>query len=147
MLIAALLAAGTAGCGAEVVFGSPNEAVELVRRGIAHAHRVGPEQAFADFSDPRGGFVDRDLYLIVTDLAGRRVAHGANRRLIGRSIADAPDANGTPYGRALLAGALSDGSGWVDYVFADPITGRTLPKRSFFQRDGDFIYYCGVYTR
>ena len=138
---------GVPGRAGDPAYGTAEEAQALVRRGIDHMRAAGAERALADFSDRKGEFVDRDLYLIVTDLAGQRLAHGSNSRLIGRNIVEMPDAAGKNYGREIVDGARSAGAGWVDYVFADPLTGRQLPKRSYFERDGDYIVYCGVYKR
>lgn len=146
-IVALGLLFGGAGQAGDQTFGSAEEAQALVRRGIEHLRQVGVDKALTDFSDRKGDFVDRDLYLIVTDLTGRRLAHGANPRLIGQSIVDNPDATGKPYGREIVVGAMTAGTGWVDYVFADPLTGRQLPKRSYFERAGDVIVFCGVYTR
>lgn len=147
VVMALALLFGGQGRADDPAYGTAAEAEALVQRGIAHVRAVGVTQALVDFSDRKGGFVDRDLYLIVTDLSGLRLAHGANNRLIGRNIVEHPDATGKNYGQEIVAGALGAGAGWVDYVFADPLSGRLLPKSSYFQRDGDLILYCGIYRR
>lgn len=128
-------------------FGNKDEAVALVKKGIEHIKTAGPEKAFAEFSDPKGKFVDRDLYLIVTDEAGTRLAHGQNVKLIGKNIAESTDVAGKPYGKEIVDGAKSTGSGWVDYMFSDPVTKKVLPKSSYYEKAGDYIVYCGVYKR
>jgi cytochrome c len=128
-------------------FGGKDEAVALVKKGIEHIKSAGPEKAFAEFSDPKGKFVDRDLYLIVTDMTGTRVAHGQNAKLIGKNIAESTDVAGKPYGKEIVDGAKAAGSGWVDYVFSDPVTKKVLPKSSYYEKAGDYIVYCGIYKR
>lgn len=128
-------------------YGTREEARALVRRGIRHIETVGLDAALAAFADHNGPFVDRDLYLIVIDMTGRRLAHGANPRLVGRNITDAPDAASKTYGREILAGAERFGSGWADYIFADPLTGRQLPKTSYYERAGNLVLICGAYLR
>lgn len=140
-------ALGNAARADDLRYGTREEARALVRRGIRHIETVGADAAFAAFADRTGPFVDRDLYLVVIDLAGRRLAHGANQRLVGRNIAETPDAAGKAYGREILDGAATSGAGWVDYIFADPLTGRLLPKTSYFERVGDHVVLCGAYLR
>lgn len=147
VVVALALLFGSPGRADDPAYGSEAEARGLVQRGIDHVRAVGMAQALADFNDRKGAFVDRDLYLIVTDLDGRRLAHGANPRLIGLNIVAFPDATGKAYGREIVEGARGAGSGWVDYVFADPLTGRLMPKSSYFERAGEVIVYCGVYKR
>ena len=128
-------------------FGTKDEAIALVRKGIEHIKAVGPEKAFADFSDKGGAFVDRDLHLIVTDKTGTRVAHGQNAKLIGKNIAETVDVDGKAYGKEIVTKAAAGQSGWVDYKFSDPVTKKVLPKESYFQPYEGYIVYCGFYTR
>jgi cytochrome c len=49
--------------------------------------REGKDKALAAFSDPKGEFVDGDLYLVVMDAADGKLtmlAHGVNKALIGK---------------------------------------------------------------
>jgi hypothetical protein len=39
------------------------------------------------------------------------------------------------------------GSGWVSYLFKDPITGKLLPKTSYVEKSGEYAYVAGVYAR
>lgn len=128
-------------------FGTKEEAIALVKKGIEHIKAVGPEKAFADFSDKNGGFVDRDLYLIVTDKTGTRVAHGQNAKLIGKNIAEAVDVDGKAYGKEIVEKANAGQTGWVDYKFSDPVTKKVLPKSSYYEPHAGYIVYCGVYAR
>jgi hypothetical protein len=44
---------------------TPDEARALAERAAAHMRAVGPEKAIADFSCPTGGFMDRELVVVV----------------------------------------------------------------------------------
>ena len=44
-----------------------------------------------------GRFVDRDLYVVVHQLDGKALAHGANEKLVGTNMIDV---EGVPYGVA-----------------------------------------------
>jgi len=127
-------------------FGTKEEAVALVNRAIEHVHKVGKEKAFADFNDPKGAFVDRDLYISVYGIDGVRLAHGQNVKLIGKSTMDSVDVNGKAYGNEIMS-VGTKGEGWVEYSFSDPITKKVLPKALYVKRDGDLIIGRGVYLR
>jgi cytochrome c len=64
--------------------GTPDEAKALVEKAAAHLTAVGAEKAFADFNNPTGGYVDRDLFVFVYSLDGKIVSAGANTALLGR---------------------------------------------------------------
>ncbi len=68
----------------------------LAERAAQHLARVGPQQAFSDFQDPAGGFLDGDLYVFVFDFEGTLKASGgfpgesrASRARAGLSIGGA----------------------------------------------------------
>jgi len=128
-------------------YGTKDEAVALVKRAIARVNEVGLDAAKVQFMDRNGKFVDRDLYLIVVDMSGVRVAHGQNPKLVGKTFVDAVDVNGKEYGKDVMRIAAGPGTGWVSYMFKDPITGKVLPKEVYVEKAGDYVYVAGVYTR
>jgi cytochrome c len=128
-------------------FGTKDEAVALVKRAIARVNAVGFDAAKLEFMDRNGKFFDRDLYIIVVDAAGIRVVHGQNPKLVGKTYVDAVDVNGKEYGKDVMRIAAGPGTGWVSFMFKDPITGKVLPKENFVEKAGDYIYLSGVYTR
>lgn len=127
-------------------FGTKEEAIALVNNAIAYTKSVGPEKAFEAFNDPKGKYVDRDLYLVVFNKDGIRVAHGANAKMIGKSAADSVDVNGKNYGVDIMK-TIQAGEGWVEYSFADPITKKVLPKALYIKRSGDYAFGSGIYIR
>jgi signal transduction histidine kinase len=80
-------------------------------------------------------------------MAGTRVVHGQNPKLIGKTYVDAVDVNGKAYGKDVMLIATGPGTGWVSFMFKDPITGKVLPKENYVEKAGDYIYLSGVYTR
>ena len=74
--------------------GTSAEAIAMVDRAIAHIKKAGREKAFADFSDQKGSFIDRDLYVVVYDMKGKVLAHGANAKMIGKDVIDLRDVDG-----------------------------------------------------
>ena len=128
-------------------YGTKDEAVALVKRAIARVNEVGFDTAKVEFMDRNGKFFDRDMYLIVVDTAGIRVVHGQNPKLVGKTYVDAVDVNGKEYGKDVMRIAAGPGTGWVSFMFKDPITGKVLPKENYVEKAGDYIYLAGVYTR
>lgn len=145
VLVMVLAFSGSAFSAAE--FGSKDEAMAMVKRAIAHVDQVGIEKAGPEFSDPKGKWIDRDLYLNVAGLDGIRVAHGLNPKLIGKSLAEAVDINNKAYGKEIMEVATAKGTGWVDFTFTDPVTKKLVPKSLYVERKGNFIFMTGIYLR
>ena len=64
-----------------------------------------------------------------------------------RPTSTAVDVNGKEYGKDVQRIAAGPGTGWVSFMFKDPITGKVLPKENYVEKAGDYIYLAGVYTR
>jgi len=126
-------------------FGSRDEAKAMVERAAAFLAANGKEKALAEFSNPKGQFIDRDLYLISYGLDGIRLSHPYNVKLIGKSALDAVDFDGKPYGKEIIETATTKGNGWVDYKFTDPTTKKLSDKTTYVLKTGDIIIACGVY--
>ncbi|MDE2427877.1 MAG: cache domain-containing protein [Burkholderiales bacterium] len=126
--------------------GNAEEAKALVKKGIAYLKSNSPEQAYAAFNDPKGQFVDRDLYLFVFDKNGKALSHGANAKLIGKDMMELKDADGKYFIKAFYEVANKKGSGWVDYKWPHPVTKAIEQKSSYIEKldNGDLIG-CGIY--
>lgn len=55
----------------------------MLDKAIAFYKSNGPKKAFAAFNNPKGQFVDKDLYIFAVDLNGKILAHGAIAGLLG----------------------------------------------------------------
>ena len=128
-------------------YATKDEAVALVRQAIARVAEVGMDKAKAEFMDHGGKYIDRDLYLIVIDKDGMRIAHGQNPKLVGKQYFDSVDVNGKEYGKDVQQIVAGPGKGWISFAFKDPITGKVLPKENYVEKAGDYTYLAGVYTR
>jgi cytochrome c len=80
--------------GANAEFATKDEAVAMVKKGVAYIKSDGKEKAYAEISKKKGAFSDRDLYLVVYGLDGTVFAHGANEKQIGRNLIDLKDIDG-----------------------------------------------------
>src|ERR1017187_9211570 len=74
--------------------GTAAEATSMVLKAIAHIKKVGREKAFADFDNKAGAFTDRDLYVVVYDMKGKVLSHGANDKMIGKEVIELRDSDG-----------------------------------------------------
>ncbi len=139
------LSAGTAAAAADA--GTKDEAVALVKKAIVYIQANGADKAYAEFSNPKGQFVDRDLYIIVYDMNGKCLAHGANAKMVGRDLIDNKDVDGKEFVKERVEMLKKQPSGWQDYKFRNPVSNQVEPKSAYVERAGDIIVGCGVYLK
>jgi cytochrome c len=127
--------------------GTAAEATAMVQRAIAHIKKAGRDKAFADFDNKSGAFTDRDLYVVVYDMKGRVLAHGANEKLIGKDVIELRDGDGKYFvkERVEMMSKAPDAKGWQDYKFMNPVSRQIEPKSMYLQRFEDLIIGCGIY--
>jgi cytochrome c len=145
ILMAVIICLLTTGfvCAAEK--GTAKEAQDLTGKAIAYYKANGKDKAFAAINDHKGQFVKKDLYIFVSDLNAVCIAHGANKALIGKNFYEIKDTKGTQFMKEITDGAKSKGKGWVDYTWTNPTTKKIEAKSSYYQREGDIIFICGIY--
>jgi cytochrome c len=122
--------------------GTAEQAQALAERAVAHIHEVGREQAFADFSRPDGGFVDGELYVFCQDVSGVVVAHGGNPKLVGRNMADVRGPDGRLANVEINHLGLTQGSGWLEFRWPNPVTKRIELKAAYVLKVDDHTV-CG----
>ncbi|HTF99371.1 MAG TPA: cache domain-containing protein [Nitrospirota bacterium] len=125
--------------------GTPAEAEALVKKAVSFIKANGKDKAFAEFSNQKGQFVDRDLYIFVYDMTGRVLAHGQNPRMVGRDMSDATDPSGKEFVKERIQIAKTKGSGWQNYKFSNPLTKKTEDKTAYIEKVDDFIVGSGAY--
>lgn len=128
--------------------GSKQEAVALADAATSHVKQVGAERAFKDFTHDKVRWVRKDLYVAVTDLDGKVLAHGGNDRLVGKHMMAVRDAKGFAFMARMIEIAKSQpGEGWVDYEWANPQTKRIEGKSSLVSLlpDGKSVLSVGYY--
>lgn len=124
---------------------TPEEAVALVKKAIVYLKKNGQEAAFAEFNNPQGRFVEKDMYIFVTGANLTMLAHGANQRLVGKNLVDLKDADGKPFGRMMFETANNKGSGWVDYKWPNPVHKVIEEKSTYVEKSGELIFAAGIY--
>lgn len=121
------------------------EAVDLVKRGVAAVQSMGAEKAYAEFSTPKGKWVDRDLYLAVFRLDGTSLAHGANAKQVGVNLMDRKDIDGKLFIRERMEMAKTQSSFWQDYKFVSPVSKKIEQKTMYCEKVTDTVVCAGVY--
>jgi methyl-accepting chemotaxis protein len=124
---------------------SPDDAEKMVEKAAAYAKSHGRERALAEFNDPKGQFVEGDLFVFAQDFAGMMLAYGGNPAMVGTIAIDGKDARGKYLGRAMIEMAKTKGKGWVEYAYENPYTKEIQEKTTCVQRIDDYFAACGVY--
>jgi len=140
--LCALLIVGPALAGDKA--GKP-EAEAMVKKAVAFLKANGAEKAYGEFDNKEGQFIDRDLYIVVYDLSGKCLAHGANAKLIGKDLSDSQDIDGKYFVKERAELAKTKQSFWQDYKFANPVTKKIEPKEMYCERVDDVAVCGGVY--
>jgi signal transduction histidine kinase len=146
---------GVAGCGLLLLASSAlaassaskDEAVAMVKKGVAFLKANGTDKGYAEISNKKGQFQDRDLYLVVYGLDGVVRAHGANEKLIGRNVIDLRDIDGKPFVQERVDLAKSKGTFWQDYKFTNPVSKAIEPKQMYCERLEETVVCGGVYKK
>ena len=114
-----------------------DEVTALVERAAAHIRSVGQVRGFADITRPDGGFVDGDLYVFCNTADGIVLANGGNPKIVGKNLVGVRDAEGR---QPVLDGirlGLTQGQGWLDYLWPNPQMGRVQRKMTYVLRIDD----------
>jgi len=125
--------------------GTPAQAEALVKKAIAFIKANGNDKAFAEISNPKGKFVEGDLYVFVYDLSGKCVAHGGNAKMVGKDLIDLKDADGKAFVQERVEMAKTKGSGWQNYKWNNPAVNKIEEKTAYIEKVGDVIVGCGAY--
>ncbi|MBI5271243.1 MAG: cache domain-containing protein [Burkholderiales bacterium] len=125
--------------------GSADEARAMVDRAVELVRQRGLSEAARVFRQADGGFLDRDLYIFVTDREGRYHVHGAKPAMEGRLVHEVPGIDGDRFARE--SWEATQGSHWVEYSIVNQATGKVQPKASYVVAlDDKLLVGCGIYT-
>ncbi len=124
---------------------SRDEAVAMVKKGVAFWKANGDEKTFAAINQKDAQFVDRDLYLVIYGMDGVVRAHGANAKMVGRNLLEMTDMDGKPFVKERVELAQKHENFWQDYKFTDPLTKKVEPKQSYCERVEKNVMCGGIY--
>jgi cytochrome c len=125
--------------------GTSEEAMALVKKASAYLKANGKEKALAEFNNPKGQFVDRDLYIFAIDMTGLTVANGSNAKLVGKNMIEAKDQNDKYFIKEFIKLGGSAGKGWVDYRWNNPVSQKMETKSTYIEQTDGLIIGCGIY--
>ena len=116
--------------------------VAYVDKALDLYYSLGLEETVAYYNRPES--VDGEWYMFIADENDVMIAHGGIPENVGRNLADIDGPDGYPAGKAVLAGATSQGA-WVDYVFLNPATGGREYKHSWVITVDGLLFGSGWY--
>ncbi|QQR68425.1 MAG: cache domain-containing protein [Alphaproteobacteria bacterium] len=122
-------------------FGTREEAQAMTEKAAALLKAEG-DKAFPKLQDPKGEFIDRDLYVFVFDSKGTFLVHGAKQALVGKEGLPIRDPNGFPIIAEFLK--VKD-TAWVDYHWLHPKTNKIQPKSAYIINTGTYWVGVGYY--
>ncbi len=126
-------------------YATTKDAEMLVHQAVVFLQKHGKDKAFAAFSDPKGAFTYRDLYIMVYDLDGKCLAHGAKRERIGKNFMGEKDVDGKHFVRERLEIVKKHGKGWQEYKFQNPVSKRIEQKVAYFELADGVVVVSGAY--
>ncbi|MDD4454384.1 MAG: transporter substrate-binding domain-containing protein [Candidatus Methanomethylophilaceae archaeon] len=96
----------------------------------------------APYRDPE----DPALYVFVYDTNVTMVAHADNIQLVGTNFKGKTDVTGKPFRDEIVAGAQENGTGWVEYVYVNPVETNLYYKTTYYRltrgSDGNSYVVC-----
>jgi methyl-accepting chemotaxis protein len=124
--------------------GSPEEAIALVERAVAHRRHGTRDSFLRDLTEPSKGFYDRDMYVFALDDQGHYLAFGGNAAKVGTRVQDIAGIDGAGLLHTIISQANYE-PGWVEYDITNPVSGQVQTKMSYVLTVDDLYVGCGVY--
>ncbi len=130
---------------ASAAAGTADEAMAMVKKASAFLKANGKEKAIAEFNNPKGQFIDRDLYIFAVDLNGVTLANGSNAKVVGKNMLEQKDQNDKYFIKELIKLGNTAGKGWVDYRWINPVSQKMETKSTYIEKTEGMIVGCGIY--
>lgn len=124
-----------------------DEAVAMVKKGVTFIKTNGNDKGYAEITNKKGRFQDRDLYLVVYGLDGVVHAHGANEKMVGRNLIDLKDIDGKPFVQERVDLGKTKGIFWQDYKFTNPMSKAIEPKQMYCEKLEETVVCGGIYRK
>jgi signal transduction histidine kinase len=126
--------------------GTADDAKAMVKKAVAFLKANGKEKTIAALNDPKGAFVDRDIYITVCDMNGVVLAYLQNPNVIGKDTSGLKDAKGKEFVKDILSQAKAKGAGSTSYVWLNPVTKELQGKTTYFEKADDMVFSSGYYN-
>jgi signal transduction histidine kinase len=121
------------------------DAKHWVEKAVAFYRVSGKRIALAEYTNPNGQFSQDEMYIYVLNPKGTMLAHGVNEKFVGEDFIDIQDYEHKSFIKEIVDKANKVGSGWVEYLWYNPVTKEVLPKTVYFEKVDDLIICSGVY--
>ena len=145
-MTSALMMAGALTAGvASAQVATPDDAVAMVRKGVASIKANGKAKTLAEINNTQGSFRARDLYLTVYSKDGMALAHGANNRMVGTQLRDIRDGDGYSYLRDRMEIARTRPVFWQEIKYVNPLTREVEAKAAYCELAADMVICAAVY--
>lgn len=97
--------------------------------------------------DTEGAYRFGEIYVNVIDGNGTWLVYPPNPKHEGKSVLNVRDADGKLLVQDIIRLARSQGEGWVEYRWLNPVSNRVEPKMSYvkYLSDKDMVVYVGMY--
>jgi cytochrome c len=145
LILIGLMVSGVLGQAIAAEKGTAAEAEAMVQKAIDYYKANGKDKTLAEISNPKGQFIQGDLYLFVWDMNGVVIAHGTNPKLIGKDMSQLKDVDGVRFVYDGVQLAKTQGKGWVDYKWSNPTTQKVEAKSTYVVKVDDMVFCCGIY--
>lgn len=122
------------------------DAKQWVDKAVTFYKACGRRIALAEYTNPKGQFVQDEMYIYVLNCNGTMLAHGINERFVGEDFSELKDADGKSFIKMILETANTEGSGWVEYKWYHPVTKEVLLKKVYFKKFDELIICSGIYS-
>jgi cytochrome c len=126
---------------------SKQDAQAIVEKAVAYATANSGDKLVAEVNKKNGEFDKGELYVFVYDVNGTLVANPNAKDLVGQNNVSKPDADGKLFRKEFIETAKTQGSGWVDYKYLNPVSGKIEPKTAFVKKQGDLVIVAGAYPK
>jgi hypothetical protein len=123
--------------------GCADEARAMAERAAQCVRAMGTAEAARRFHDRAGGFIDRDLFVILMDRRGNFLAFGADPSKANKPAVAAPGVDIQELNRKTYA-AADAGGGWVEFRSLHPITRLPVDKMAFVVPVGEQVVLVSV---
>ena len=119
------------------------DAQAMVKKAVAFLKANGKEKLYTEIDNQQGQFRAGELYLMVQGADGTVLAHGANGKLIGKTMMGAKDVDGKEFVREIIEAAKAKNGSWTEYKFTNPVTKKVEPKAMYCEHVDDAAFVCG----
>ena len=153
MRLASILVAASLSCvvavAQEPTHPSPAKAEALVKSALEFAKKNGIDKLILQTNLPHGIFhvgSGAELYILIYDMKGNCKAIGfGTETYVGKNRFDYQDPDGIYVVREFIKTVTTKGSGWVDYSYPNPATGKNQAKTTYVELFDGLVVGAGAY--